>query len=330
LRRADRLAWLGHWLYEPKVAGSSPARPTFYSLNRPDYKFLPGNNFLLSGNENLLPQPSKIDWNNFKEFVEERYSKNSVASIVSYARRHAHILSEVHKLELVPESRRTHVVKALLILARYLGLIDQFKAALKAFGFKWKRSDVITAFARIYCNHNNDLNEWVVEINKILRPNERLFVKYVKLSGLRKSEALESFNLIIALSRQNKLSDYINPDNGIIEHFRFKQFLRGTKNAFISIVPDSLIAEIAQSSPVTSPQIIKKLQKAGMKSRINELRDYYGTWLVRHGVIKEEQDLICGRISQSIFVRCYFSPAINDLKARVLSAVAKMELNGNA
>ena len=27
-KRAGRLAWLGHWLYEPKVAGSSPARPT--------------------------------------------------------------------------------------------------------------------------------------------------------------------------------------------------------------------------------------------------------------------------------------------------------------
>src|SRR5208283_4861546 len=26
--RAGRLAWLGRWLYEPKVAGSSPARPT--------------------------------------------------------------------------------------------------------------------------------------------------------------------------------------------------------------------------------------------------------------------------------------------------------------
>ena len=25
---AGRLAWLGHWLYEPKVAGSSPVRPT--------------------------------------------------------------------------------------------------------------------------------------------------------------------------------------------------------------------------------------------------------------------------------------------------------------
>jgi intergrase/recombinase len=267
-----------------------------------------------------------VNWADFKEFVKARYSKNSVASIVSYACRHAYILHDIRLLDEIPESHRTHVVKALLILARYLGLRDQFKAALKVVGFKWKRSDVIAAFMRIYGNRNSNLNEWVAEINKVLRPNERLLIEYIRLSGLRKSEAIESFNLIIKLSQQNKLSDYLNPENGIIEHFRFKEFLRGTKNAFISIIPESLITEIAQSSPVTSPQIIKKLQRAGLKSRINELRDYYGTWLVRHGVIKEEQDLICGRISQSIFVRCYFSPAINDLKARVLSAIQTMKI----
>ena len=27
---AGRLAWLGRWLYEPKVAGPSPARPTSF------------------------------------------------------------------------------------------------------------------------------------------------------------------------------------------------------------------------------------------------------------------------------------------------------------
>ena len=33
-KRAGRLAWYGHWLYEPKVAGSSPARPTIYHDNK--------------------------------------------------------------------------------------------------------------------------------------------------------------------------------------------------------------------------------------------------------------------------------------------------------
>jgi intergrase/recombinase len=213
-----------------------------------------------------------------------------------------------------------------LILARYLSISDQFKAALKATGFKWKRGNVIAAFARIYGNHNSDLNEWVAQINKVLRPNERLLIKYARLTGLRKSEAIESFNLIIELSQQSKLTSYVNSDNGIIEHFRFpKLFLRGTKNAFISIIPESLITEISQSSPVTSPQIIKKLQRAGIRTRINELRDFYGTWLVRHGVIKEEQDFLCGRISADIFTRHYFSPAILELKGRVLTAIALIE-----
>jgi hypothetical protein len=34
--RAGRLAWLGHWLYEPKVAGSSPARPTIQLFKQRD------------------------------------------------------------------------------------------------------------------------------------------------------------------------------------------------------------------------------------------------------------------------------------------------------
>jgi hypothetical protein len=33
---AGRLAWLGRWLYEPKVAGSSPARPTTFPQSELD------------------------------------------------------------------------------------------------------------------------------------------------------------------------------------------------------------------------------------------------------------------------------------------------------
>jgi hypothetical protein len=40
-KRAGRLAWLGHWLYEPKVAGSSPVRPTYFPKWSHDTSFLP-------------------------------------------------------------------------------------------------------------------------------------------------------------------------------------------------------------------------------------------------------------------------------------------------
>jgi len=70
-----------------------------------------------------------------------------------------------------------------------------------------------------------------------------------------------------------------------------------------------------------------KLQRNQLPMRLNELRDYYGTFMVRHGLIKEEVDLLQGRISKSIFVRHYWSPAIKELKQRVLKALKELESN---
>ena len=54
---------------------------------------------------------------------------------------------------------------------------------------------------------------------------------------------------------------------------------------------------------------------------MNELRDYWGTFMVNNGLIREEVDLLQGRISKSIFVRSYWSPAIRELRDRVFKAV---------
>lgn len=51
--------------------------------------------------------------------------------------------------------------------------------------------------------------------------------------------------------------------------------------------------------------------------------------MVRNGLIREGVDLLQGRVGKSIFMRHYFSPAIKDLRDRMLKAVDKMmnELN---
>ena len=64
-----------------------------------------------------------------------------------------------------------------------------------------------------------------------------------------------------------------------------------------------------------------------MPTRINELRDFYATFMVRHGLIKEEVDLLQGRISKSIFVRHYWSPVLKELQKRVFKALKELELN---
>lgn len=168
------------------------------------------------------------------------------------------------------------------------------------------------------------MGEWLGKVKLILRPEEWLLLRFLRASGLRTSEGIASFNLIITYAKEGRINAYLSND-GILEHFRFKEkFLRGTKNAFISIVPESLISEIGKSQPVTYAGIIKRLQRRKIHSRIGELRDYYGTFMIKHGLVVQEADLLCGRIPPSIFVRHYFFPAIRELRDRTLQALGEM------
>lgn len=143
--------------------------------------------------------------------------------------------------------------------------------------------------------------EWNKKASEVLRPNEKLFLKYLLLTGLRTGEAIESFNLIIKLNKENMLSGYYDKDQSLLQHFQFKEkFIRGTKNTYVSFVPYGLIDEICNSEELTYAQLIKRLAHKGFKLRLSEYRDYFGSHLVRHNLIREEVDLLCGRIPPSI------------------------------
>ncbi|MGZ4850118.1 MAG: integrase [Candidatus Bathyarchaeia archaeon] len=248
-----------------------------------------------------------------------------------YAKRYYPVLESgnVGQLNAVPSTVRSNVIKSLIVVSKYIGCYEQFKAALKSYGIKSAQPDALAAFVRIYSNTNNNLDDWFAKVEPILTPQENLLLKFLRLTGLRCSEGIESFNLIIELSAKGKLSEYLSCDTGILEHFRYKnKFLRGTKNAFISIVSESLICEITGSRTVTYAGITKKLQRRKIPTRISELRDYYGTFMIRHGLVAQEADLLCGRIPPSIFVRHYFSPAIKELKDRTLKALEEMGVKG--
>jgi hypothetical protein len=48
--------------------------------------------------------------------------------------------------------------------------------------------------------------------------------------------------------------------------------------------------------------------------------------MVRHGLIKEEVDLLQGRIPPSIFIRHYWSPSFSELKDRTLNALELLDV----
>jgi intergrase/recombinase len=170
------------------------------------------------------------------------------------------------------------------------------------------------------------LVKWYSEAVDALRPNEKLWLKFLSETGIRKEEAIISFNKIIELAKENKLADYFNEELNVLEHFRFKElFLRGTKNVYVSIIPKSLVAEVASTQPVSYAAIRKRLKSKDLSCRMNELRDYFGTYLVKHGLIKEEVDLLQGRIPPSIFLRHYWSPSFKELRDRIFIVLKKLE-----
>jgi len=159
----------------------------------------------------------------------------------------------------------------------------------------------------------------------VLRENEKLLFKFLLCTGVRKEEGITSFNKIIELSKQSNLSIYYNDEFGVLQHFVFKElFLRNTKNLYVSIVEKPLVLEIAKSEPLTYEQVRKRLVRHGLKLRINELRDYFGSFMVRHNLIKEEVDLLQGRIPPSIFLRHYWSPSFKELRDRTLRAIIEL------
>ena len=258
------------------------------------------------------------------DYAFKKYNRRYAQMMIGYVRKYISLMDNPSTLETFSNSKKNNVLKSLIAYSKYNGFYEEFKKRIKSYGVKWSRASSIDAFFRIMGNSSNDILEWYNKANEVLDDNAlSLYLRFVLASGLRKQEAINSFNVLVDLER---ITDYYNEENGTLEHFKYpKLFFRNTKNVFISMIPKNLITEITQCKSITYKMIRGRLYHKGMSVRINELRDYYATFMVRHGLIKEEVDLLQGRVGKSIFVRHYWSPAIKELKQRIFKALQELE-----
>ena len=214
------------------------------------------------------------------------------------------------------------MLKSLINLSKYLGEYESFKSQLKNHGIKWVTTDnSFNSFLAIINNQHSTLGQWYKDAMTILPDNEKLYLKFTLLSGLRKDESIKSIMLIQKLASNGKLGEYWNEEIGIFEHFRYGDlFLRNTKNVYISIIPKELVQQIVNSQPVYYTTIRKHLEKNKLTLRIKELRSYFATYLRKNGIISEYIDLLQGRIPKSVFARHYLK--IEDLKELVTQVLA--------
>jgi intergrase/recombinase len=247
---------------------------------------------------------------------------------MSYTKRFSNLVvsDNLRELDMLPHSIKNNVIKSLIILSKYLGIYEDFSNKCKQFGIKTTSPNTLNAFLRILNSNNSDILKWYNEALPILRDNERIFLKFLLNSGLRKEEAIKSFNKIIELHNSGNLNNYYDSNLNCLCHFKYpKEFIRHTKNCFITFITEDLLNEIANSKPITYQMIIKRMYRKNIKCRINELRDYFGTYLLQHGILEAEINLCQGRIPPSIFIKHYWSPKLSELRDRIFKALSEID-----
>ena len=282
-------------------------------------------------NRRIEHQPPKylenIDLNleEYRKFLLGKFCRSYALQQFNNTLKHYDCLKDPQKLNLLPVSNRSNSLKAMVNLAKFLGTYEDYKAKLKQHGIHWVNNDnSFNSFLRIVNNNHNNLGEWYKSAQRILRDNEKLWLRFNLLTGLRKEESINSFNLIIRLNEEGRLCEYYNTELGVLEHFKHGDlFLRHTKNCYISLVSNNLVQQIANSQPVSYSASRKRLTRKKQPLRIKELRSYYATYLRNHGILAEYVDLIQDRIPKSVFARHYLK--VEDLKELVKIVLAETE-----
>ena len=243
---------------------------------------------------------------------------------MSCVNRYSYILQNncLRDLDRLTNHKKASAVKALILYSKFLGNATGFRKKLEEYGIKIAGPDSLASFLRLFNASGKDTIQWYKNAISKLRNNEALFTKFLLHSGLRTSEAINSFNLIIELNRENKLSEYYDSGLQVLCHFKYpKLFIRRTKNCYITFMQPESLKQIAESESVTYSMIRKRLERKNIHLRFNELRDKFGTYLLNHGILEAEINLCQGRIPVDIFIRHYWSPKLKEMGTRIFKAL---------
>jgi hypothetical protein len=269
-----------------------------------------------------------IDWQQFHSFLLQRMTPKTAEDRLRYGKQYGSILTDANGtclLQLSP-NKRIHVMKALSCLAKFLGCYDSWQSNCKRQGLSWSTgTEKIDAFNRFF-DSSRDLDtmiEWLRQAMAALPSQYSRFLLFCTMTGLRASECIESVRL---LNGHHQMTDYYNPEQSILQHYRFPQlFIRRTKAVYISLMDDKILS-IAQSiNPTPTLNALKMaIKHRHLSMQLKYCRKIYASFLRQQGVQPEIIDMLQGRIGKNIFLRHYLTPS-SSYKTEVLSALEKLQ-----
>src|SRR5919106_4272044 len=292
---------------------------------------VPTNKELVVVGRGVSSSSSSSSWtiNDFRNWlVAQGKTKMTVKETVNYTKRFASVLDTGDAspiLNTIKPNVQHHALTALANLAKYTGRYQKFLEIRQRYNLKWSRGDPMTHFERFY-NEELTLDVMLQRIRQmiaVLPPSSMgKIIKFGCLVGLRASETLECVKLI---NDREAFTKYYNPNRQALEHFRYKQFIRQTKKAYISFVTSEMLNIVQNLDKVpTKNAITHACQRRHIPMDMYLTRKIFASWLRREGIQPEVVDILQGRVSQSVLTRHYLTPS-HDLKDKVLESLSKLQ-----
>jgi hypothetical protein len=269
----------------------------------------------------------------FERWLESQNKREcTIREIMIYAKRFNSVLlnGDASTLLALSPRNRHHAMTALANLAKYQGQYDRWLQIRQRYSLKWSNGgNSIQSFERFF-NPQMSLDHMIDRVRKMMqalpRPMSEI-VRFACLTGLRPAEACESVRLLNDKGVSIDTPLYYNPEQQTLEHFRFHQFIRQTKKAYISYLSTANYQRIASLGPKT-PTTWNAIRLACRRRNINMdmrlCRKIFASWLRQSGIQSEIVDLLQGRVSPSILTRHYLAPQ-DTLKDEVLRATEELQ-----
>jgi intergrase/recombinase len=174
----------------------------------------------------------------------------------------------------------------------------------------------------------------------LLPPFMGQIVKFGTLVGLRPGEIVESVRLING--DRTAFANYYDSETMTLSHYKFPQFIRVTKKAYLSFVTAEMIKSAtittgsnssshlaaAAAAVVVVPShnaISKACQRRGITCDMRYCRKIHATYLhQKAGIPTEIIDALQGRTPASVFAKYYYRPSL-DYKEKVLDATSELQ-----
>ena len=266
---------------------------------------------------------SVLDWGRFQEYVRNNYSRVHASAIINYAKRYAYLLShgDLSPLLTLSRDKRRHVIASLSALARFVGRYDEWVKLRQKYGLKVEQNVKISF--QIDDSSLKELLEWIAKA-RIALGEYASYLDLLLATGVRPTEAVLIFNLLIDLNSKGRLDAYYR--NEWLEHFRFEtMFCRRSKNVYVSYAPSDIVDAVTRvTSKISLSKVRRMIESSGLDVRLKQVRKLWASYMTRF-LTESEINLLQGRVGKSVFMTHYFNPNyVVDLKKRVEKGVKSL------